>query len=183
MISSVGIAIRRRRATYRPTWVGYPYRRPEVQPARLERDDRRAVTAFGRPGRLVRPDQRVAAEGGTYRRPQRPCALSMDNAKTHASGDRGVVQIPVEPGQARVRSDRLSSRESGARLVDEVPFGGAIARLLGLAQRAPCLQQELVGFRPRAAQRALRLVADPVSLAPRFDRGLRRVGGGYARLL
>ena len=80
-------------------------------------------------------------------------------------------------------SDRLSFRERGARLVDEVPFGGAIARLLGLAQRAPCLQQELVGFRPRAAQRALRLVADPVSLAPRFDRGLRRVGGGYARLL
>src|SRR2546430_3792925 len=104
MTSSVGIAIRRRRAMYRPTWLGYRSRPAEVQRRTLERNDGRAVPTFGGPGGLVRTDEGVARESRADGHPEGPRALSVDDTEASDPRNGRVVQIPVKHGERLIGS-------------------------------------------------------------------------------
>ena len=86
-------------------------------------------------------------------------------------------------GSGGGRARRLRLGERGAGVVDEIPFRGAVARLLRLTKCAPRLQEKLVGLGPSPAQRALRLVADSFRLTLRSSRRARGIRGGDACLL
>src|SRR5258706_241156 len=72
-------------------------------------------------------------------------------------GDRGARSRLVVP---RGLTRALRARQCLTCLVDQVALRGLVARLLGLVERATCLQEQVIGLRPGTTQRAIGVVAD-----------------------
>src|SRR5207247_4883183 len=81
------------------------------------------------------------------------------------------------------RTRSLGGSQRIARLVDEVPFRGLVARLLGLPERAARLEDQLVSLGPRAAQPPISVVPRLRSLALGVGRGPACVHGRDPRLV
>src|SRR5207245_7215297 len=78
--------------------------RPRFSAGKLERNDRRAVPAFGRPGGLVRADEGVARESRADGRPEGTRALSVDDTEASDPRNGRVIQIPVKHGERLIGS-------------------------------------------------------------------------------
>src|SRR5438477_5547428 len=103
MTRSVGIAIRTPRDVSAHGSDTGPVR-PRFSAGRLERNDGRAVPAFGRPGGLVRADEGMARESRSDGRAEGPRALSVDDTQASDPRNGRVVQIPVKDGERLIGS-------------------------------------------------------------------------------